>query len=127
LTMSSTAGVTDPGDALGGLIATVPWSRLAHAYDVALDAPTWLGALATGVAAGTPEGLEDFADWLLYSVVHQGTPYSATAPVLWISRRILGDGSRHPALAWCMLAVADSARALRLSVEREGDGSSDEP
>ena len=119
--------MTDPEDPLGDLIATVPWARLAHAYDVALDAPTWLRVLAAGVAGGTSEGLEELDDWLLYSVVHQGTPYSATAPVLWISRRILGDGSRYPALAWCMLAVADSATALRLIVERQGDGSGDEP
>lgn len=119
--------MTDPGHALDGLIETVPWSRLAHAYDVALDAPPWLRALAAGVEDSTSEGLEELEDWLLTAVVHQGTPYSATAPVLWIARRILGDGSTHPALAWCLLAIAESATGLRWIAEREADRPGNEP
>ncbi|GGU36370.1 hypothetical protein [Nocardioides albus] len=105
--------MADHGKYVDDLIETVPWSRLTHAYDVALDAPTRLRTLASSVEAGTSEGVDDLEDWLLWSVVHQGTPYSATAPVLWIARRILGDGSTHPALGWCLPAVAESATALR--------------
>jgi hypothetical protein len=107
----------DTGDTLDDLIDAVPWGRLAHAYDAALDAPPRLRELAAAVERGTSEGLDLFEDWLLYTVVHQGTPYSATAPVLWIARRILGDGSTHPALAWCMEAVAECAKALRWAAE----------
>lgn len=119
--MVHTFDVTDADRTFDDLIESVPWSRLAHAYDVALDAPMRLRALAADVEQGTSESFEDVDDWLLWSVVHQGTPYSATAPVLWIARRILGDGSTHPALASCLLAVAEAATALRWIADQESD------
>lgn len=117
--------MTDPGHAFDDLIQSVPWSRLTHAYGVALDAPSRLRRLALDVADDINEDVADLEDWLLYTVVHQGTPYSATSPVLWIARRILGDEPTHPALAWCLLAIADCATALRWMDEREADHPSD--
>lgn len=119
--------MTDHGDSLDDLIDTVPWSRLTHAYDVALDAPSRLRALAASVDAGTSEGVDDLEDWLLFSVVHQGTPYSATAPVLWIARRILADGPTHPALGWCLSAVAEIATSLRWMEEHAANPPAETP
>lgn len=114
-------------DALDQMIAAVPWSRLAHAYDVALDAPPMLKTLAASVAGGTSEGVDDLEEWLLGSVVHQGTPYSATAPVLWIARRILGEDPTHPVLGSCLQAVEEVATTLRWidgSEDRDADAAS---
>ena len=121
------AGVTNHGYSLDDLIEAVPWSRLAHAYDVALDAPARLRALAASVEGDSSESLDELEDWFLWTVVHQGTPYSATAPVLWIARRILGLGSTHPALAWCLLAIAESVTALRFFPEADHPGIELEP
>jgi hypothetical protein len=112
MTIGQTARVAEPDASLAELVDAVPWARLAHAYDVALDAPTHLRSLVASVAAQRPAD-ETFEEWLSYSVVHQGTPYSATPPVLWLARRILDSDPSNVAVGWCLLVVAECATALR--------------
>lgn len=107
------------------LVNAVPWARLTHAYDVAVDAPAYLRSLAASVAVRrAADGA--FEDWLSYSVVHQGTPYSATPPVLWLARRILEGDPSNVALGWCLLVVAECADALRWA-GCDGSGDSANP
>lgn len=53
------------------------WSHLYHAYGVATDTPRHLAALAAGDRRARAAAL----DHLFGAVIHQGTPWSATAPV----------------------------------------------
>lgn len=89
------------------LIDAVPWGRLTHAYDFALDAPALLHS-----QVGATEFDPAFDDWLFSAITHQGTPYSATAPTLWLLRRIVDAQPGHPALELCLSAVAVCATAI---------------
>lgn len=89
------------------LIDSVPWGRLTHAYDFALDAPVMLHAQVDATELDPA-----FDDWLFSAVTHQGTTYSATAPVLWLLRRIVTASAEHPALGLCLSAVAICADAI---------------
>ncbi len=63
------------------------WSDLYHAYGVATDTPRYLAALMAddrGVRAAA-------LDHLFGAVIHQGTPWSATAPVALEVVRLLDD------------------------------------
>jgi hypothetical protein len=89
------------------LIDSVPWGRLTDAYDFALEAPVMLHAQVDATELDPA-----FDDWLFSAVTHQGTPYSATAPVLWLLRRIVTASAGHPALGLCLSAVAICADAI---------------
>lgn len=89
------------------LIDAVPWGRLALAYGFALDAPTMLRS-----QNGATDVDQDFVDWLFGAVVHQGTPYSGTGPVLWLMHRIVELQPGHPSLGSCLGAVAECMTAL---------------
>jgi hypothetical protein len=90
--------VTEPDSrSIDELIDAVPWRRLTLAYDFALDAPVWLRA-----QMGTAELGPEFENWMFSSVTHQGTPYSGTAPTLWLMRRIVEAHPGHPALGPCL-------------------------
>lgn len=60
-------------------IGRVEWGKLEHAYGRATDAPRWLRALAGDVEAERDEAVAGF---LLSSVFHQYTLYSATPHVI---------------------------------------------
>ena len=114
-----TLHVAHGSDAIDELIDSVPWARLALAYDVAVDAPGRLRALRDATLVSPSREPEGFDDWMFSSVVHQGTPYSATAPILWLARRILSPAPRHPALGTCLLAVAECATALHWAASQD--------
>jgi hypothetical protein len=63
------------------------WSGLYHAYGVATDTPSHLAALV----AGDPKMRAAALDHLFGAVIHQGTPWSATAPVALEVVRLLDD------------------------------------
>ena len=76
-------------------IAAVPWERLAHAYHGALDATENLDVFLTSTAS--TEELKESIDWLWGSILHQGSVYSASTPVLWILIDLLAAWPEHPA------------------------------
>jgi hypothetical protein len=76
-------------------IATVPWERLAHAYHGAWDAPEHLDIFVSRTAPD--EALNKSIDWMWGSILHQGSIYSASAPVLWILIDLLAAWPEHPA------------------------------
>ena len=59
------------------LLENTDWSVLHHAYDFATDTPEHLEALLVGDEASVKEAL----DHLWSAILHQGTPWTATAPV----------------------------------------------
>lgn len=124
--ISQTATMAEPDAFSDELLDAVPWARLAHAYDMALDAPAHLRSLAASVAALRPAD-DAFDVWLSSSVVHQGTPYSATPPALWLARRILDGDPDNVAVGWCLLAVAECATALRWAGYDTSGDSTDPP
>jgi hypothetical protein len=102
------------------LIDAVPWGRLALAYGFALDAPAMLHGQVDAVDLDP-----DFDDWVFSSVIHQGKPYSGTAPTLWLLRRIVEAHPGHPALGTCLRAVAECAAVLSW-VRGRGDDANDD-
>ncbi len=76
-------------------IATVPWERLAHAYHGAWDAPEHLAIFVSSTASD--EALNKSIDWMWGSILHQGSIYSASTPVLWILIDLLAAWPEHPA------------------------------
>jgi hypothetical protein len=76
-------------------IATVPWERLAHAYHGASDAPANLEVFLSSTASN--EELRGSIDWMWASILHQGSIYSASTPVLWILIDLLAAWPEHPA------------------------------
>jgi hypothetical protein len=76
-------------------IATVPWERLAHAYHGAWDAPENLEIFVRSTASD--EALNKSIDWMWGSILHQGSIYSASTPVLWILIDLLAAWPEHPA------------------------------
>jgi hypothetical protein len=63
------------------------WSDLYHAYGVATDTPRHLAALVRGDHQARAAALEH----LFGAVIHQGTPWSATAPVALSVAGLLAD------------------------------------
>lgn len=59
------------------LEAAAPWAELFHAYGPSTDTPAHLFALVAGPAAARREGLAHLSS----AILHQGTPWPATAPV----------------------------------------------
>ena len=76
-------------------IATVPWERLAHAYHGASDAPENLEVFLSSTASN--EKLSESIKWMWASILHQGSIYSASTPVLWILIDLLAAWPEHPA------------------------------
>ena len=75
-------------------IDSVPWAQLAHAYHRATDAPGHLRAFLA--ATDTTEEGSGRTEWLWVSVLHQGSVYSATVPVMWILAHLLMQRPDHP-------------------------------
>lgn len=76
-------------------IVTVPWERLAHAYHGASDAPANLEVFLSSTESN-PE-LKKSVDWMWTSILHQGSIYSASTPVMWILIDLLAAWPDHPA------------------------------
>jgi hypothetical protein len=73
------------------------WSRLFHAYGLATDTPRHLAALVGGDERARADALRH----LCGAVIHQGTPWSATAPAALAVAALLHDprlngANRHP-------------------------------
>lgn len=91
-------------------VATVPWPRLAHAYHGASDAPAQLEIFLNSTAS--TEALKGSVEWLWASVLHQGTVYSASTPILWILIDLLIAWPEHPAAASILRGVQTIAAAI---------------
>ena len=74
-------------DPLSLALLQVDWSSLDHAYGPAADAPGQLLALA----GDDPEARSGAVGYLDAAVLHQGSVYSATAPVIKIVAMLLAD------------------------------------
>ncbi len=110
-----TVGVSTPDHrSIDQLIEAVPWGRLTFAYGFALDAPAMLHGQVNATDYDSA-----FEDWMFSAVIHQGTPYSGTAPTLWLLRRIVDERPDHPALRICLSAVAECATALSFVSNKE--------
>jgi hypothetical protein len=99
-------------------VATVPWNRLAHAYHGASDAPAKLESLLAEDTA-----CEDAIDWLSNSILHQGSVYSASTPVIWILMDLLSAWPTHPhaaSLLRGLKAVTDVIPLFADEHEEEG-------
>ncbi|MEU1879255.1 hypothetical protein ABZ470_18225 [Streptosporangium sp. NPDC020072] len=72
-----------PGNGLG----EPDWSRLFHAYGVAVDVPAHLEALAGDDERARVKAV----DHLWAAVIHQGTPWSATPPAALVVAGLLSD------------------------------------
>ena|SRR5688572_750543 len=104
-------------------IATVPWERLAHAYHGAWDAPEHLEIFVSSTASN--EALNKSIDWMWGSILHQGSIYSASTPVLWILIDLLAAWPESPlvqrrvpagsvqALSRCRLEISTDAATSR--------------
>ncbi|MBX6767646.1 MAG: hypothetical protein IRY90_10930, partial [Actinomadura rubrobrunea] len=68
-------------------VADVDWTRLFHAYGAAVDTPDHLRALTDGDAAARGEALQH----LRFAVIHQGTPWAATARAALVVAGLLAD------------------------------------
>jgi hypothetical protein len=92
---------------------TVDWWQLRHAYGRATDTPGHLNALEFGDAEARKTAL----DHLEIAVLHQGFPYTATAPAVRAVTALLGEGRAHTDtiepllefLGWAALAVTTLA------------------
>jgi hypothetical protein len=74
------------------LEAAAPWAELFHAYGPATDTPDHLFALVAGTAAERREGLAHLSS----AILHQGTPWPATAPVAEVLVGLLRAGHLRP-------------------------------
>ncbi|MFI7533724.1 hypothetical protein [Streptosporangium sp. NPDC049376] len=72
-----------PGNGLG----EPDWSRLFHAYGVAVDVPAHLDALVGDDERARVKAV----DHLWAAVIHQGTPWSATPPAALVVAGLLSD------------------------------------
>jgi hypothetical protein len=74
------------------LEAAAPWAELFHAYGPATDTPDHLFALVAGTATERREGLAHLSS----AILHQGTPWPATAPVAEVLVGLLRAGHLRP-------------------------------
>jgi hypothetical protein len=84
---------------------TVDWWQLRHAYGRATDTPGHLHALEFGDA----EAREAALDHLDVAVLHQGFPYTATAPAVRAVTALLARGRAHPDTVEPLLAFLGQA------------------
>lgn len=101
-------------------IATVPWDRLAHAYHGASDAPENLEVFLRSTAS--TEELSESIDWMWVSILHQGSVYSASTPVLWILIDLLAAWPQHPAAE----SILRGVQTVADGIPRLGDGYDEE-
>jgi hypothetical protein len=102
----------------------VPWDHLAHAYCAARDAPAHLRRF---VSAERPsDDLESAVDWMWVSILHQGSLYSASPPVIWLLIDLLAAFPDHPAGAAILGGLATLAEGC-LFMREEPDVSIDVP
>lgn len=98
-------------------IQTVPWSKLAHAYHAAWDVPKNLETfLDSGVSQGE---LDSAIDWMWGSILHQGSLYSASTPVLWILIDLVAAQPHHSAAASIFYAIQTVTEYLLYGFEEE--------
>lgn len=95
-----------------GSLATVPWDRLAHAYHGAWDAPQNLEVFLSSTASN--DELSASIDWMWASILHQGSIYSATTPVLWILIDLLAAWPEHPAAESILSGVHTAIEVIPL-------------
>jgi hypothetical protein len=105
-------------------IEGVPWDHLAHAYSAASDAPVHLRRFVS--AEGPSDDLESAVDWLWSSILHQGTLYSASPPVIWLLVDLLAAVPDHPAAEVILGSLATLAEGC-LIMREEPDVSTDIP
>lgn len=82
-------------------IASIPWDRLAHAYHGAWDAPAKLNIFLD--SAASEKSVNEAIGWMWSSILHQGSIYSASPPLLWILLDLITAQPNH----------SDSAAILR--------------
>lgn len=97
---------------------TVDWTRLHHAYGPATDVPDLIRA----VAGSDDEAAERGRRQLDGSVIHQGTTYSATAPVVpFLARLLTAQSTHHRAkVAWLLgeMAAYNNQRTRHVATVR---------
>jgi hypothetical protein len=121
--MASLLGVSSR-ESLMHAIDGVPWDHLAHAYAAARDAPVHLRCF---VSAERPsDELECAVDWLWGSILHQGSLYSASPPVIWVLVDLLAASPDHPAAEAILGGLATLAEGC-LFMREEPDASTDVP
>jgi len=121
--MASFPGVPSR-ESLMRAIDGVPWDHLAHAYAAARDAPVQLRRF---VSAERPsDDLESAVDWLWGSILHQGSVYSASPPVIWVLVDLLAAFPDHPAAEAILDGLATLAEGC-LFMREEPDASTDVP
>lgn len=103
-------------------ITKVPWTQLAHAYHSAWDAPMQLKRLTQ--PNPSKEALKRGIDWMWGSLLHQGTLYSASIPVLWILIDLIAARPRHPAAESILFALQTLCEDL---IYRRDEGDVDLP
>jgi hypothetical protein len=102
-------------------IDSVPWDYLAHAYAAAPE------QLRRFVCAERPgAGLDAALDWLWGSILHQGSVYSASPPVLWVLVDTLVAYPEHPAAEDILGGLATLGEAC-LFMREEPDASTELP
>jgi hypothetical protein len=121
--MASVPGVPSR-ESLMRAIDGVPWDHLAHAYAAARDAPEQLRSFV--LAERSSDELESAVDWLWGSILHQGSVYSASPPVLWVLVDLLAAFPDHPATEDILSGLATLAEGCLLMRE-EPDASTDVP
>jgi len=85
-------------------LGTVDWGGLHHAYGPAAEVPE----LIRGLASGDPQVAKRAYDRLDGTVIHQGTTYSATPPVVPYLVALLADEAGHQRgpIAWLIGEMA---------------------
>ena len=96
-------------------IAGVPWDHLAHAYSAARDAPVHLRRFIFAERAS--DDLGSAVDWLWGSILHQGSLYSASPPVIWVLVDLLAAFPEHPAAEAILGGLATLAEGCLLMRE----------
>jgi len=102
----------------------VPWDHLAHAYCAARDAPVHLRCFVSAERAS--DDLESAVDWLWASILHQGSLYSASPPVIWLLIDLLAAFPNHPAAEAILGGLATLAEGC-LFMREAPDASTDLP
>jgi hypothetical protein len=102
----------------------VPWDHLADAYAAARDAPVHLRRFV--FAERPSDDLGSAVDWLWGSILHQGSLYSASPPVIWVLVDLLAAFPDHPAAEAILGGLATLAEGCLLMRE-EPEASTDVP
>src|SRR5262245_40029472 len=103
-------------------IDSVPWDYLCHAYASARDAPVQLRCF---VEAGQREdNLGAAVDWMWGAILHQGSIYSASPPVMWILADILAAHPNHPEAEAILSGLATLANGCAVMQDEDSTSAS---